>query len=121
MLYTGGTTGNPKGVVWRHVDLFGALAFTAYASAGIEVPTTPADVGRIAAELQAEGRSPVMLCAPPLMHGTALFLAIGAFVHGWARWCCSAAGPSMPTNCGSWWSVIGSPRSPSSVMRSPDR
>jgi acyl-CoA synthetase (AMP-forming)/AMP-acid ligase II len=82
MLYTGGTTGNPKGVVWRHVDLFGALAFTAYGSAGVEVPTTPADVGRIAAELQAEGRSPVMLCAPPLMHGTALFLAIGAFVMG---------------------------------------
>lgn len=82
MLYTGGTTGNPKGVVWRHVDLFGALAFTAYASAGIEVPTTVADVGRIAAELQAAGKSPVMLCAPPLMHGTALFLAIGAFVMG---------------------------------------
>ena len=82
MLYTGGTTGNPKGVVWRHVDLFGALAFTAYMSAGIEVPTTVDDVGRIAAELQADGRSPVMLCAPPLMHGTALFLAIGAFVMG---------------------------------------
>ena len=82
MLYTGGTTGNPKGVVWRHVDLFGALAFTAYASAGIEVPGTVADVGRVAAELQAEGKSPVMLCAPPLMHGTALFLAIGAFVMG---------------------------------------
>lgn len=82
LLYTGGTTGNPKGVVWRHVDLFGALAFTAYSSAGIEVPTTVASVGRIAAELQAEGKSPVMLCAPPLMHGTALFLAIGAFVMG---------------------------------------
>ena len=82
MLYTGGTTGNPKGVVWRHVDLFGALAFTAYMSAGIEVPTTVEDVGRIAAELQADGRSPIMLCAPPLMHGTALFLAIGAFVMG---------------------------------------
>ncbi len=82
MLYTGGTTGNPKGVVWRHVDLFGALAFTSYSAAGIEVPTTPADVGRIAAELQSAGKSPVMLCAPPLMHGTALFLAIGAFVMG---------------------------------------
>jgi fatty-acyl-CoA synthase len=82
MLYTGGTTGNPKGVVWRHADLFGALAYTAYALAGIEVPATPADVGRVAARLQAEGRSPVMLCAPPLMHGTALFLAIGAFVMG---------------------------------------
>lgn len=82
MLYTGGTTGNPKGVVWRHVDLFGALAFTSYSAAGIEIPTTPSDVGRIAAELQADGKSPVMLCAPPLMHGTALFLAIGAFVMG---------------------------------------
>jgi acyl-CoA synthetase (AMP-forming)/AMP-acid ligase II len=82
MLYTGGTTGTPKGVVWRHVDLFGALAYTSYSTAGIEIPTTPADVGRIAAELQAAGKSPVMLCAPPLMHGTALFLAIGAFVMG---------------------------------------
>ncbi len=82
MLYTGGTTGNPKGVVWRHVDLFGALAFGAYQSAGIEVPATVDDVGRVAAELRADGNSPVMLCAPPLMHGTALFLAIGAFVMG---------------------------------------
>ncbi len=82
MLYTGGTTGNPKGVVWRHVDLFGALGYTSYTTAGIDVPTTPAEVGSTAARLQAEGQSPVMLCAPPLMHGTALFLAIGAFVMG---------------------------------------
>jgi len=82
MLYTGGTTGNAKGVVWRHLDLFGGLASTAYSSAGIEVPSTVEDVGRIAAELRTRGESPVMLCAPPLMHGTALFLAIGAFVMG---------------------------------------
>ena len=82
MLYTGGTTGNPKGVVWRHVDLFGALAFTAYTAAGVDVPTTPEEVGSIAAQLQVDGKSPVMLCAPPLMHGTAMFLAIGAFVMG---------------------------------------
>ena len=82
MLYTGGTTGNPKGVVWRHVDLFGALGLTSYVTAGLEVPTTPDEVGAVAAQLQNEGKSPVMLCAPPLMHGTALFLAIGAFVMG---------------------------------------
>jgi fatty-acyl-CoA synthase len=81
-LYTGGTTGLPKAVMWRHVDLFGALAFTSYSSAGLPVPESPAEVGRVAAELQAEGRSPVNLCAPPLMHGTALFLAISAFVMG---------------------------------------
>ena len=56
MLYTGGTTGNPKGVVWRHVDLFGALAFTAYTAAGVDVPTTPDEVGSIAA--RAPGRGP---------------------------------------------------------------
>jgi 3-oxocholest-4-en-26-oate---CoA ligase len=81
-LYTGGTTGMPKGVMWRHVDLFGALGFTGYVSMGLEVPTTPEEVGRVAAELNAGGRSPVNLCAPPLMHGTALFLAISAFVMG---------------------------------------
>ncbi|MEO1056052.1 MAG: AMP-binding protein [Actinomycetota bacterium] len=82
MLYTGGTTGNPKGVVWRHEDLFGALAFSAYMTAGLEVPTTVDGVGATAAEVHAAGTSPVMLCAPPLMHGTALFLAIASFVMG---------------------------------------
>jgi len=82
LLYTGGTTGLPKGVVWRHNSLFGALAFTGYGSMGIEPPTTPAEVGRIAAELNAKGVSPVNMTAPPLMHGTALFLAFGTFVLG---------------------------------------
>lgn len=82
LLYTGGTTGNPKGVIWRHVDLFGALAFSAYKAAGLDVPTTVDEVGRTAAAVRADGNSPVMLCAPPLMHGTALFLAIAAFVMG---------------------------------------
>jgi fatty-acyl-CoA synthase len=81
-LYTGGTTGLPKGVMWRHVDLFGALAFTGYTSAGLEVPDSADRVGAIAAMLNDSGRSPVNLCAPPLMHGTALFLAISAFVMG---------------------------------------
>ena len=82
LLYTGGTTGHPKGVIWRHVDLFGALAFSVYKAAGLDVPTTVDEVGRTAAAVRADGKSPVMLCAPPLMHGTALFLAIAAFVMG---------------------------------------
>ena len=82
MLYTGGTTGNPKGVTWRHADLFGALAVAQYGTAGVEAPTTAEEVGATAARLRASGSSPVMLVAPPLMHGTALFLAIGAFVMG---------------------------------------
>lgn len=82
LLYTGGTTGLPKGVVWRHNSLFGALAFTGYGSMGIEPPTSPAEVGRVAADINARGLSPVNMTAPPLMHGTALFLAFGTFVLG---------------------------------------
>ena len=82
LLYTGGTTGLPKGVVWRHGDLFSALAFAGYASLGIPVPTSPDEVGRVAAALTASGASPVNMTAPPLMHGTALFLAMSTFVLG---------------------------------------
>ena len=82
LLYTGGTTGLPKGVVWSHRGLFGALAFTGYASLGLEVPSTPADVARVAVELAEAGRGPVNMTAPPLMHGTAMFLAFSTFVLG---------------------------------------
>ncbi len=46
LLYTGGTTGLPKGVVWSHRGLFGALAFTGYATLGLDVPETPEDGSR---------------------------------------------------------------------------
>ena len=82
LLYTGGTTGSPKGVVWRHDDLFTAMAFAGYAPLGIPVPSSASEVGEIAARLNAAGSSPVNMTAPPLMHGTALFLAMSTFVLG---------------------------------------
>jgi fatty-acyl-CoA synthase len=81
-LYTGGTTGMPKGVMWRHVDLFGALASSGYQAFGLPLPTTTEEVGRVARQLNEEGKSPTNLCAPPLMHGVALFLAMSSFVLG---------------------------------------
>jgi fatty-acyl-CoA synthase len=82
LLYTGGTTGLPKGVVWSHSGLFGALAFTGYASLGLPLPETIDEVARVASELNAAGTSPVNMTAPPLMHGTAMFLAFSTFVLG---------------------------------------
>jgi fatty-acyl-CoA synthase len=81
-LYTGGTTGMPKGVMWRHVDLFGALASSGYQALGLSLPVTTDEVGAYARQLNGEGKSPTNLCAPPLMHGVALFLAMSSFVLG---------------------------------------
>jgi fatty-acyl-CoA synthase len=82
LCYTGGTTGLPKGVVWTHGALFGALAYTGYATLGVAVPTTIAEVADIAVALADSGASPVNMTAPPLMHGTGLFLAFSTFVLG---------------------------------------
>lgn len=74
ILYTGGTTGLPKGVVWRHADLIAGLR-DVYALAGAAPPSRPPDVARIATEFNASGRSPVALPTSPLVHGSAFYLA----------------------------------------------
>ena len=45
-LYTGGTTGMPKGVMWRNEDLFGVLADSVYPIAGAVRPDRHLEDGR---------------------------------------------------------------------------
>lgn len=73
IIYTGGTTGMPKGVVWRHEDLlFGGM------SGGAQPLARPGDAGPRAA-----AATPlVMFAAPPLMHGTAVLATFIAFLAG---------------------------------------
>ena len=68
LLYTGGTTGMPKGVMWRQDDIFRALGAGGHPLFGGEAVETPAELG---ARLSAPG--PVGLPACPLMHGTGQF------------------------------------------------
>ena len=82
LLYTGGTTGMPKGVMWRNEDLFGTLADTVYGLIGEGMPATNAAAGPIAARIVAEGRAPVHLPASPLMHGTGMFTTLQALLGG---------------------------------------
>ncbi len=67
VIYTGGTTGMPKGVVWRHEDVFFALGggIDAYTNEPVADEWT---LAKKAAEAQAPLRS---LNLPPLMHGAA--------------------------------------------------
>jgi acyl-CoA synthetase (AMP-forming)/AMP-acid ligase II len=64
ILYTGGTTGMPKGVVWRHEDVFFALGGGIDAMTG-ERATRPERM----AEKGLEGFPVVALPIAPLMHG----------------------------------------------------
>jgi fatty-acyl-CoA synthase len=69
-VYTGGTTGMPKGVMWRSEDLFGTLAEAVYPVLGEAIPTTPAAAAEAALAIVGRDRAPVHLPASPLMHGT---------------------------------------------------
>ncbi|QYG93369.1 AMP-binding protein [Iamia sp. SCSIO 61187] len=82
LLYTGGTTGMPKGVEWRHEDiLFAALGAGRGAAvlAGTEpdVPATPTEL----VDRAHEGRARAVT-ASPLIHGTAQWVALGTLLAG---------------------------------------
>jgi fatty-acyl-CoA synthase len=81
-LYTGGTTGMPKGVMWRNEDLYGVLAESAYPLVGATTPERAEDAGAIAkATVEAMGPR-VHLPASPLMHGTGAFSSFQALFLG---------------------------------------
>jgi fatty-acyl-CoA synthase len=71
MVFTGGTTGMPKGVLWAHEDLFRAMGQGGVAVLGIP-PVDSLDELEDRARAQADQAGPVVLQACPLMHATAL-------------------------------------------------
>jgi acyl-CoA synthetase (AMP-forming)/AMP-acid ligase II len=77
IVYTGGTTGRPKGVIWRHEDIF-------FASMGGGDPLRTGEP--ISAPGELVGRIPpqpvVALAAPPFMHAAAHWLAFNQLFSG---------------------------------------
>ncbi len=67
ILYTGGTTGMPKGVMWRQEDIF----FGAFGGGGLASPITKPE------EIAERARAGGLRCLPacPFMHGTAHWMA----------------------------------------------
>lgn len=82
-MYTGGTTGKPKGVIWRQADLLHALAVPIFRPLGrTEVPATVDEAVEIAVTARTEGRAPRTMPVVPLMHATGLFNSMGALLVG---------------------------------------
>jgi 3-oxocholest-4-en-26-oate---CoA ligase len=75
LLYTGGTTGMPKGVMWRQDDLFNVLGAGGSAITGVPPAASVAEVCDRVAAVEVP---PVALVACPLMHGTGQFSALNA-------------------------------------------
>lgn len=80
-LYTGGTTGMPKGVMWPHRNLLATAAAT-FAVVGRPVPSSPAEVVESVTEFRDRGRVVTVLPAAPLMHGTSAITALGVLSSG---------------------------------------
>jgi acyl-CoA synthetase (AMP-forming)/AMP-acid ligase II len=78
MLYTGGTTGYPKGVLWRHEDVWRTLG------GGIDFATGEAmpDEWEQSKRAAAAPAGLVRLCAAPLIHGNAQWGALAALFAG---------------------------------------
>ncbi|HEY5876388.1 MAG TPA: AMP-binding protein, partial [Ilumatobacteraceae bacterium] len=81
LLYTGGTTGMPRGVMWRQDDLFNVLGAGGQVLLGIP-PVESVD--ELVARIDPAQPGPAMLVACPLMHGTGQLTSLVTMALGGA-------------------------------------
>jgi 3-oxocholest-4-en-26-oate---CoA ligase len=74
MIYTGGTTGMPKGVMWRHDDMY--RSFNAVGDPQAR------DLGAVRDRLAAAQEPPAAIPGSPLMHATGYMFAKSMLVQG---------------------------------------
>lgn len=78
VLYTGGTTGMPKGVMWRQEDVYFALGQGIDAVTGERVTSDH----QMAEKAAAQENPLKFLVIPPMMHGAAQWGAMGQMLQG---------------------------------------
>lgn len=79
-MYTGGTTGLPKGVIWQQRDLFAGQRYPMYGVLGLSYPDSVEEAASTAADMA--GRAPRALPVTPLVHATALFTVMDGLALG---------------------------------------
>jgi 3-oxocholest-4-en-26-oate---CoA ligase len=77
MLYTGGTTGMPKGVMYDMASHVGLFLHSGFPFLGQPVPQTADEVAPLVRSITESGNRMISIPCAPLMHGTGLWL--GAF------------------------------------------
>ena len=80
LLYTGGTTGLPKPVMTAQPAILANITRLGGSLLGEELPARAAELDQ--ALVRHHPRRPVVLIAPPLMHATGLYGALGALAAG---------------------------------------
>jgi 3-oxocholest-4-en-26-oate---CoA ligase len=78
MLYTGGTTGMPKGVMYAIGGLTAGFAVAGFPLLGLPAPTEASEIAGLVSQAIAADNQLISIPCAPLMHGTGVWL--GAFV-----------------------------------------
>lgn len=77
-MYTGGTTGLPKGAMWTQDKLFKMICINYFAEGGPRQPETPEDVRRMIEN----GEHYTEMVIAPMMHGMGIYSVLPTLVFG---------------------------------------
>ena len=80
LMYTGGTTGQPKGVLVSHAWLYPVVSANGFRLIGEPVPDSLEELQTATRRLSDQGDAIVCLPAPPLMHATGMYTTLGALL-----------------------------------------